>query len=140
MGLRQAQAPPLFRPVQLRPHTKPRQDTSSQGEPAVDEDKALYCRACSARITDQNQAISVNGRHQHAFFNPAGIAFEIRCFQSAPGVLSIGAASDDFSWFPGFSWQVALCLGCQTHLGWRFVSNTSGPAFYGLIAARLLFK
>jgi len=103
----------------------------------VDEDKALYCRACSARITDPNQSIAINGRHQHAFFNPAGIAFEIRCFQTAPGVLPLEAPSKDFSWFPGFSWQIAICLSCQVHLGWRFVSDTANQAFYGLIASRL---
>jgi len=106
----------------------------------VEEDNALYCRACSARITDQKQAITVNGRHQHAFFNPAGIAFEIRCFQTAAGVFPIEAPSSDFSWFPDFSWQVAVCLNCQAHLGWRFVNDTDGHTFYGLIASRLLSK
>ncbi|MGD9950639.1 MAG: cereblon family protein [Desulfobulbus sp.] len=125
----------LFRLVQLR-RPELRQDTSSQGKSAVDDEKGLYCSACATHITDQNQAISVNGSHQHAFFNPAGIAFEIRCFQTAPGVFSFSAPSDVFSWFPGFSWQIALCSHCRIHLGWRF-SNATEQKFYGLIAARL---
>ena len=51
----------------------------------------------------------VNGRHAHAFFNPAGIAYELRCFRTAPGISAEGAPTGEFSWFPGCRWQIALC-------------------------------
>lgn len=76
----------------------------------------------------------VNGSHEHAFFNPAGIAFQIRCFRTAPGAAAQGDASNAFTWFPGYRWQVALCSTCHTHLGWLFAN---GSAFFGLIASRL---
>lgn len=129
----------IFRPIQLR-RPKSRQDTSSQDEPAEDTDRGLYCSACSTRITDQDQAVSVNGRHQRAFFNPAGIAFEIRCFQNAPGTLPSGPPSEDFSWFPGYAWQIVLCSTCQAHLGWKFSAVTTAQQFFALIASRLVSR
>ncbi len=89
---------------------------------------------CNAAITSPQQAIAVNGCHEHAFFNPAGIAFEIRCFRVAPGAAVQGAVSDEFTWFTGYHWQVALCSACHAHLGWRFARNTT---FFGLISSQL---
>jgi len=77
----------------------------------------------------------VNNRHEHAFFNPAGIAFVLRCFRQAPGVSPCGEPTGEFTWFPGFRWQIVLCATCQTHLGWLFTGTQS---FFGLIATRLV--
>jgi len=79
--------------------------------------------------------MAMNGRHLHAFFNPAGIAFEIRCFRLVPGAIPRGNPSAEFTWFSGYRWQIVLCATCQSHLGWLF---TSDSAFYGLIATRLI--
>ncbi|NLX18221.1 MAG: hypothetical protein GXY53_02935 [Desulfobulbus sp.] len=95
---------------------------------------SLRCTLCHTVITKQELALSVQGSHEHAFFNPAGIAFEIRCFRAAPGTVLQGGTSDVFSWFSGYHWQVALCAHCRTHLGWRFTGDT---VFFGLIAARI---
>jgi hypothetical protein len=103
-------------------------------------EKGVFCRVCQARITTQEHSVSINGRHLHAFFNPAGIAFEIRCFRSAAGTVGQGPMSSDFTWFPGYSWQIALCSVCQVHLGWRFVDTTASHHFYGLIVSRLFEK
>jgi hypothetical protein len=74
-------------------------------------------------------------RHEHAFFNPAGIAFQLRCFQKAPGAMPRGEPTTEFTWFPKFRWQIALCATCRIHLGWLF---TNGSSFFGLISTRLL--
>jgi len=86
-------------------------------------------------VSHRRQAVAINGRHEHAFFNPAGIAFEIRCFRQAPGTETQGDPTSDFSWFAGYRWQIALCTTCHTHLGWLF---TGSGSFYGLIASRLI--
>ena len=78
--------------------------------------------------------MTINDRHEHAFFNPAGIAFEIRCFRRAPGAVPHGEPSAEFTWFPSYRWQVVLCATCRAHLGWLFIN---GGSFYGLIATRL---
>jgi hypothetical protein len=109
-------------------------DSRSDGSPDEHDDQAIRCSVCEAAITGHRESVTIDNRHEHAFFNPAGIAFEIRCFRRAPGAVALGTPSSDFTWFPPYRWQVALCATCQTHLGWLF---TNGGSFYGLIAARL---
>ena len=104
-------------------------------EDQPEEEEELRCAACGHPITRPKLRISVNGQHGHTFVNPAGILFEIGCFSEAEGCGELGPESDEFSWFPGYSWQVAVCRSCMTHLGWRFWS--SGRTFYGLILNRL---
>jgi hypothetical protein len=85
--------------------------------------------------------VSRQGRHEHAFFNPAGIAFQVRCFREAPGCLVQGQATAEFSWFAGYQWQYALCGICLSHLGWLFSSGKSSAenadVFFGLIARKI---
>lgn len=126
----------FLRPIQLRP-AQVDASAASQDQSADDEQQGLLCSTCRSLITHEDQAISINGRHQHAFFNPAGIAFEIRCFQRAPGVRPQGTTSIEFSWFAGHTWQIVLCATCHTHLGWQFVGQAGSSEFYGLIASRL---
>jgi len=96
----------------------------------------IYCRQCLGIITHEAERIQVDGSHQHVQTNPHGILFEIGCFQRAEGCTSIGQATDEWSWFPGFSWRVAVCCACLAHVGWRFVSP-GGAHFHGLILDRL---
>jgi hypothetical protein len=77
-----------------------------------------------------------NGRHEHAFFNPAGIAFLVRCFSRAPGVTCRGTPDTTFSWFAGYAWQIASCGRCGIHVGWRFSKDDT--SFYALISKRLI--
>ncbi|GAB4335496.1 MAG: hypothetical protein Kow0089_05240 [Desulfobulbaceae bacterium] len=87
-------------------------------------------------ITTAGQAVSRNERHEHTFFNPAGIIYEIRCFAAAPGCRVHGRPTGEFTWFPGYTWQYALCATCGDHLGWYFSSGESG--FFGLISPKLI--
>lgn len=32
-----------------------------------------------------------------------------------------GAPSAEFSWFPGYTWTIAVCASCMAHVGWRWV-------------------
>ena len=96
----------------------------------------LVCRSCGFAITSEKMRIAMAGSHQHTFFNPAGIVYQLGCFSEASGCVLVGARSPEFSWFAGFLWQVALCRGCGHHLGWHFLG--SGQSFYGLILAELV--
>jgi hypothetical protein len=104
--------------------------------PSVDRG-FLLCVQCRQIITAWVDRMEVGGSHRHTFANPHGIVFEIGCFSAAKGCGIAGPATDDFSWFTGYCWEIAYCRSCLTHLGWRFASgNTNG--FYALILDRLV--
>lgn len=102
-----------------------------------DPEEYIFCRQCRNRITSPAERIEVQGSHRHTFANPHGILFEIGCFRTVMGCGHAGPASTDFSWFPGFSWRIAVCIKCLTHLGWLFASPDKG-SFHGLILDRLI--
>lgn len=100
-----------------------------------DRGSPIECIQCGRIVTDSGARISIEGKHEHVCVNPHGIAFNIGCFESAPGCVGQGEASNFWSWFTGYSWQIALCSGCSLHIGWLFRGAEGG--FYGLILARL---
>ena len=95
----------------------------------------LHCAECQYPITRKIDRIEMNEKHQHVFANPYGHIYQIGCFAQAPGCVAIGEESSQFSWFPGYTWQVALCGQCLTLLGWAFRSPES--QFFGLIIDKL---
>jgi hypothetical protein len=101
------------------------------------DDARLLCATCGCVITSPSQRISVDGSHHHTFTNPVGLVFEIGCFRDAPGCRQAGSATGDWTWFDGFSWRIAVCHQCQSHLGWSYQSNDS-EGFFGLIVDRLV--
>lgn len=104
-----------------------------------EDEELLYCVSCLKLITGGDQRISIEGNHEHTFFNPAGIIFKIGCFQEAPGTLSRGIPTVEFSWFSGFFWCITLCSGCLKHIGWQFTRNGQ-MCFLGLILNLLTAK
>lgn len=99
------------------------------------EDLAVVCAACNHALTKASARIEVDGRHEHAFANPDGFTFRVACFRDAPGCAGTGPESAFWTWFPGFSWRVALCGACATHVGWSYRSDAS--SFFGLIVDRI---
>ena len=93
------------------------------------------CVVCGHRITDEDHRIEMAGAHEHTFVNPGGYVHHIGCFDAAPGCVHLGATESAFSWFPGWSWQIAACARCRAHVGWIY--RNSGEQFHGLIVAAL---
>ena len=106
-------------------------------EPAPEEEQYILCRQCRQAITRPDDQISFQGAHRHTFANPQGIVFEIGCFRKVIGCGYAGAASNEFTWFAGYSWRVCYCTMCLTHLGWIF-SSPGGGSFHGLIIDKLI--
>ncbi len=98
--------------------------------------KGIRCAQCSGLVTTAEYKGTVEGKHEHTFFNPAGIIFKIRCFHQAPGTYQKGEQSTEFTWFANHSWQITLCRICHIHLGWKFSGELG--IFLGLIKKRLV--
>ena len=112
----------------------PEAEKKSRAE--ADTDDAVYCAKCGHLLTRMCWAIEVGG-HERVFINPAGRVFRIACFREAPGTASEGIPTEEYTWFPGYAWNLALCLGCGGHLGWRFEGTAMPPVFFGLIKTAL---
>lgn len=115
-------------------------DIQLEEEVKTSEDKnenpKILCANCKSPITSVKEKIEITSKHQHTFFNPQGFVYNIRCYKKAPGCMQYGYKTDEFTWFPGYAWQIALCGNCNIHLGWRYDSGSS--TFYGLIFDKLL--
>ncbi len=98
--------------------------------------RRIVCAACGFPITTERQRIEMNGRHAHRCVNPAGVIFDIGCFRRAPGCDTHGMPTTEFTWFPSFAWNYALCQGCSALLGWKY-HGAGATAFFGLILDRL---
>jgi hypothetical protein len=109
--------------------------TEQRSRSLEDTGRVLVCAACLHAVTTTGARIEMSGRHEHTFTNPHGLVFHIGCFAAAPGCLEVSDPSTEFTWFPTYAWQVAICRGCREHLGWLFRSGDS--RFHGLILDRL---
>ncbi len=110
-----------------------RQEEEDAGK---DRGKPIRCGVCRNPVTTSAHRMNVNGHHRHVFNNPSGHIFEIGCFSAADGCVAQGIPTFEFTWFAGFTWRLALCSRCLSHLGWQYQS-AGGNSFYGLILANL---
>lgn len=114
--------------VEIETETEP--STQDRTEPEV----PIRCKRCGARLVSAGNASAVKG--EHTFRNPAGYSFHVVVFCEVEGVRFEGPAVAEASWFEGYSWRIALCDSCSSHLGWGFESE-GALSFVGLIATRL---
>jgi len=101
------------------------------------DERQIMCAHCRHLITTKQCRLEVDGAHEHTFFNPAGIVYEIGCYSKAIGCMPSGPPTAEFSWFRGYEWRFSLCSSCFTHLGWHYES--AGSSFFGLIFSKLIF-
>jgi len=111
------------------------EDETKEKEPNTG--RYILCRQCHQVITSRAERIEMQGAHQHTFANPHGSVYQIGCFRSAAGCGYAGQPSDEFTWFKGYSWRIAVCGSCLFHLGWLFISPGS-ESFNGLILDHLI--
>jgi len=112
----------------------PKTDIKAESKAATDD--AVYCAKCGHLLMRMRWAVDIGG-HERVFINPAGRVYRIACFSEAPGATDVGTPTSEHSWFPGYDWNFALCLGCGQHLGWRFIGEAAPPVFFGLIKTAL---
>ncbi len=80
------------------------------------------------------------GETPQVFVNPHGLVYELVTLRRAIHVVGIGRPTTEFTWFPGYAWQVVACARCAAHLGWEYraIAGSSPPSFYGLIRSELI--
>jgi len=101
----------------------------------AEEERKLVCCRCGTLITFSDEAIQIYGFHQHLCTNPYGERFNIGCFRTAQGCSHSGEQTEQYTWFPGYSWSVAHCVNCHEHLGWRYDGREKH--FHGLILNKI---
>ncbi len=101
----------------------------------ADDERGLVCVVCGHHITDDDHRIEMSGAHEHTFVNPGGFVHRIGCFNAAPGCSYLGPTESAFSWFPGWTWQIAACARCRAHVGWIY--RNAGEQFHGLIVSAI---
>ena len=122
--------------VVLRDRERDRRSSPATVNDRVPTDEhALLCAACGHRISSDDNRIEMSGSHEHTFVNPGGFVHRIGCFNAAPGCSYLGPTETAFSWFPGWTWQIAACAQCSAHVGWIY--RNAGEQFHGLILAAL---
>jgi hypothetical protein len=102
------------------------------------DEEWILCNICKNKITKISDKIEVNSKHNHTFLNPQGLFFNISCFKNAPGCETFSRPTEEYTWFPGYEWQVVVCKNCRIHNGWKYTSGEN--AFFGLIENTLNIK
>ncbi|XP_077867941.1 protein cereblon-like [Saccoglossus kowalevskii] len=96
-------------------------------------DEFLLCRQCGHEITNavdlkrvaspqalrqrNDTILGIPGVLIQLFVNPLGHQFEVITTKKAD-VKKFNEVFPGDSWFPGYSWRIAVCPRCGQHLGW----------------------
>lgn len=98
----------------------------------------FICKRCSNEIGSYNDIFAMSKQGvQTSYCNPSGFVHETLTIYKTRenSTFTTDRPSTEFSWFPGYSWQITLCANCRNHLGWKFVAtkkNYLPKSFYGL--------
>ncbi|XP_047998312.1 protein cereblon-like [Leguminivora glycinivorella] len=86
----------------------------------IDKSKALCCGSCGAELSRRSHMFAMSSDGVHAnYTNFGGFMHDVVTVRTATETL-LGPPSAEYSWFPGYTWRVAQCSACGTHVGWRF--------------------
>ena len=114
------------------PRLGPKSSHRTDVDGATNESSYIYCGTCSEVVTTTADRIERDPQHRHCFRNAEGIVFEIGCFRTAMGCSTVGVPTMQWTWFPEYSWVIAVCANCNQHLGWYYRGG-GGDNFFGLI-------
>ncbi|XP_028164628.1 protein cereblon [Ostrinia furnacalis] len=80
----------------------------------------LCCSACMTEIARREHIFPMSSEGVHSNYTNLGGYMHDIVTVSAASVALDGAPSAEYSWFPGYTWTIALCATCTHHVGWRF--------------------
>lgn len=99
---------------------------------------AFCCRKCDRKLANYVDMFAMSKQGvSSSYCNPSGFVHEtLTVYRVIPKTIrTTSKPSTDFSWFPGYSWQISVCNACNNHIGWKFVTTKRGykpKKFYGL--------
>lgn len=90
-----------------------------------DRETIIRCKCCSSALSPMRNIFTVKGAEGTTgnYINEHGIVHQtvtLREVDPKVSVVCVGRPETKDSWFPGYSWQIAYCYVCSSHLGWRF--------------------
>lgn len=84
----------------------------------------VCCKNCLLELSQASNMFTVGGAEgtTGAYVNEYGIVHQTVTLLSVDEtqLLYTGQAETRESWFPGYSWTIANCRNCYSHLGWKF--------------------
>ncbi|XP_052752757.1 protein cereblon isoform X2 [Galleria mellonella] len=102
----------------------------------ISRKSVLCCSSCMGEIARREHIFAMSSEGVHSnYTNLGGYMHDIVTVSTAINTELNGAPSAEYSWFPGYTWTIALCVGCMAHVGWRFDAlkrNLRPQRFYGL--------
>jgi len=90
-----------------------------------DRETIIRCKCCASALSPMRNIFTVKGAEGTTgnYINEHGIVHQtvtLREVDPKVSVVCIGRPETKDSWFPGYSWQIAYCYVCSSHLGWKF--------------------
>uniref|UniRef100_A0A453FF43 CULT domain-containing protein n=1 Tax=Aegilops tauschii subsp. strangulata TaxID=200361 RepID=A0A453FF43_AEGTS len=98
----------------------------------------VRCRNCLALIARRSDMVipsSVDQCGAHVMPLLYKGAQEVITVHNTSGLALHGNPSDAHSWFPGYTWTIALCAACESNIGWLFRAdkrNLLPKSFWGV--------
>jgi len=101
----------------------------------------IKCRNCQSHIAKRSDmAVMSTDGPLGAYVNPHGCVHETITVSNATGLALTGSPSTVHSWFPGYSWTIASCAACESHIGWLFRAtkkNLRPRSFWGIRSSQI---
>lgn len=81
----------------------------------------IRCRNCLTRIGRRSDMVAASSDSAiGSNSKPHSFVKEMITVCNASGLALHGDPSKAHSWFPGYTWTIALCAACESNIGWLF--------------------
>uniref|UniRef100_A0A182WK39 Protein cereblon n=1 Tax=Anopheles minimus TaxID=112268 RepID=A0A182WK39_9DIPT len=113
---------------------------------ALDHMWYFICKRCESEIANYDDMFAMSKQGvQSSYCNPGGCVHDTLTVHKTKenSTVPIERPSTNFTWFPGYSWQIIVCANCRQYLGWKFVAekkNVMPKSFYGLSGTNITVK
>lgn len=101
----------------------------------------MKCETCMTLIARRNDILVMSPEGpMDAYVNNFGFVHETLTLLRTQGLMLEGGPETQHSWFPGYSWTIAYCSVCRSHMGWLFKAVKKGMhprQFWGVRRSQL---